>query len=329
MFKKFYNKKCFAFTVLLSACAVGITGCGAEASSSVSTETASTAATEISSAVSEVSDTTETTDLTEASGAAEVADLTDSSVATETTDMTEASDATETVDMTEASDVTEASSDTTIELSSETVEENKETISKEMTDNNSSDFYYTSIPDSVKSRMIGVSYPADTANALISLDSLSYVHVLHVDFNGNTQTGELICNTAIAQDLVDIFKSLYEAKYPIDKIRLIDEYGADDDTSMAANNTSCFNYRLVKGSSKLSNHGLGRAIDLNPLYNPCVYLKSGEIAPPSGAAYADRSADFPYKIDTNDLAYKLFTQHGFTWGGSWNSLKDYQHFEKK
>ena len=297
MFKKFYNKKCFAFTVLLSACAAGITGCGAVAGSSVSTETASTAATEISSDVSEVSD------------------------ATETTDMTEASDSTETVDMTEASDAAEASSDPTAALASEAVEE--------MTDNSSSDFYYTSIPDSVKSRMIGVSYPADTANSLISLDSLSYVHVLHVDFNGNTQTGELICNTAIAQDLVDIFKSLYEAKYPIDKIRLIDEYGADDDMSMAADNTSCFNYRLVKGSSKLSNHGLGRAIDLNPLYNPCVYLKSGEIAPPSGAAYADRSADFPYKIDTNDLAYKLFTQHGFTWGGSWNSLKDYQHFEKK
>ena len=273
MFKKFYNKKCFAFTVLLSACAAGITGCGAVAGSSVSTETASTAATEISSDVSEVTD------------------------------------------------AAEASSDPTAALASEAVEE--------MTDNSSSDFYYTSIPDSVKSRMIGVSYPADTANALISLDSLSYVHVLHVDFNGNTQTGELICNTAIAQDLVDIFKSLYEAKYPIDKIHLIDEYGADDDMSMAADNTSCFNYRLVKGSSKLSNHGLGRAIDLNPLYNPCVYLKSGEIAPPSGAAYADRSADFPYKIDTNDLAYKLFTQHGFTWGGSWNSLKDYQHFEKK
>ena len=321
MFKKFYNKKCFAFTVLLFACAAGITGCGAVAGSSVSTETASTAATEISSDVSEVTDAAETADMTEASGAAEVADLTDSSVATETTDMTEASDATETVDMTEASDTAEASSDPTAALASEAVEE--------MTDNSSSDFYYTSIPDSVKSRMIGVSYPADTANALISLDSLSYVHVLHVDFNGNTQTGELICNTAIAQDLVDIFKALYEAGYPIDKIRLIDEYGADDDTSMAADNTSCFNYRLVKGSNKLSNHGLGRAIDLNPLYNPCVYLKSGEIAPPAGAAYADRSADFPYKIDTNDLAYKLFTQHGFTWGGAWNSLKDYQHFEKK
>lgn len=290
MFKKFYNKQCFALSVLLSACAVSITGCGSKASS-----TASTVETEVSYAT-------------------EISDLSEASDPTETTDLTEESDPAETTDMTEAS---------------ETVEDNNENSSEEITVNSSSDFYYSSIPDSVKSRMVGVSYPADPTNALISLDSLSYVHVLHVDFNGNTQTGELICNTAIAQDLVDIFKALYEAGYPIDKIRLIDEYGADDDTSMAANNTSCFNYRLVKGSNKLSNHGLGRAIDLNPLYNPCVYLKSGEIAPPAGAAYADRSADFPYKIDTNDLAYKLFTQHGFTWGGAWNSLKDYQHFEKK
>ena len=322
MFKKFHNKQYFAFTLLLSACAAGITGCGSKSSSSASSEMIMESSTFSDAAASSE---TISTEASEVSSATEISESSEVSVPAEATDMPEASEPTEAsseAELDNTSDPTEA-------LAAEIVADNTAEKPEESTINSSSDFYYTSIPDSIKAKMIGVSYPADTANALISMDSLSYVHVLHVDFNGNTQTGELICNTAIAQDLVDIFKSLYEAGYPIDKIRLIDEYGADDDTSMAADNTSCFNYRLVKGSNKLSNHGLGRAIDLNPLYNPCVYLKSGEVAPSSGAAYADRSADFPYKIDTNDLAYKLFTQHGFTWGGSWNSLKDYQHFEKK
>ena len=101
---------------------------------------------------------------------------------------------------------------------------------------------------------------------------------------------------------------------------------------MTANNTTCFNYRVVKGSSKLSAHARGVAIDINPLYNP--YVKKGKqgtvIQPKGGKKYAyhrDRRRDIPYKIDRNDLAYKLFTAQGFTWGGNWNSLKDFQHFE--
>ena len=100
---------------------------------------------------------------------------------------------------------------------------------------------------------------------------------------------------------------------------------------MADNNTSCFNYRTVPGKSKLSNHSYGRAIDINPLYNPYVRTKDGKVlvSPQNAEEYADRSADFPYKIDREDLCYQLFTEHGFEWGGAWNSSKDYQHFEKK
>ena len=100
---------------------------------------------------------------------------------------------------------------------------------------------------------------------------------------------------------------------------------------MEDNNTSCFNYRVVSGKTTLSNHSYGLAIDINPFYNPYVRTKDGEtlVSPEHAGAYADRSADFPYKIDEDDLCFQVFTNHGFTWGGNWKSVKDYQHFEKK
>lgn len=191
-------------------------------------------------------------------------------------------------------------------------------------------FFYTALTEDIRQRITGKSYPGTEEPLQISYDDLAYVHVLYYDFDAQIQEGELICNKAIAQDLVEIFSELYDSQYPIERIRLIDEYDADDEASMADNNTSCFNYRTVPGKTKLSNHSYGRAIDINPLYNPYVRTKDGEtlISPDNAAPYADRSADFPHKIDRDDLCYKLFIQHGFRWGGAWNSSKDYQHFEK-
>lgn len=192
-------------------------------------------------------------------------------------------------------------------------------------------FYYESLSDTVKKRITGISYPADDSSAAISYDTLRYVKVLYYDFDSKIQTGELICHKAIAQDLVEIFYELYEAHYPIGKIALIDDYQGDDELSMQDNNTSCFNYR-TRPSGSLSNHAYGLAVDLNPFYNPYVAVRddgSLNIAPAGSESYADRDQVFDYKIDKDDLACRLFTEHGFTWGGSWRSVKDYQHFEKE
>lgn len=162
----------------------------------------------------------------------------------------------------------------------------------------------------------------------VVLDTLT---VQYVDFEGRTQQGMLICNKAISKDLREIFDELYKAKYPIERIRPISEYGNDDERSMQANNTSCYCYRTVEGSSKLSKHARGMAIDVNPLYNPCVKRKKDGtllVQPSTGKAYVNRSKSFKYKITQQDLCYRLFTKHGFKWGGAWRSLKDYQHFEK-
>lgn len=203
-------------------------------------------------------------------------------------------------------------------------------------------FYYEPLSNDLISYITGTSYPALPSEAPegtlnvgeqndISYADLRYVHIIHYDFDGKLAEGELICHNSIAEDLVEIFYDLYASEYQIEKVTLIENYNGDDTASMADNNTSCFNYRVVDGTKSLSRHALGLAIDINPLYNPYIrYDKKGgqTVSPVEGEAYADRTVSFPYKIDPDDLCYRLFTEHGFTWGGNWNSSKDYQHFQK-
>jgi hypothetical protein len=179
------------------------------------------------------------------------------------------------------------------------------------------------LSDSLFAFISGKSYPQGCPVARTDLRLLT---VLHYDAQGKQHRGELICNRAIAADLLHIFRELYKARYPIERMQLIDHYDADDERSMQANNTSCFCYREVSGSKKLSAHARGMAIDINPLYNPCV--RGGKVQPSTAYRYVNRRRSFPYKIVRGDLLWQLFTAHGFQWGGSWRSLKDYQHFEK-
>lgn len=179
------------------------------------------------------------------------------------------------------------------------------------------------IPASVEARMRGVSYPDD---AEISLSDLRYLRLSYVDFDGVDQVGELVCNKAIAEDLLAIFRDLYDARYPIRSIRLIDDFGGDDEASMTADNTSCFNYRKKTGMRELSKHARGLAIDINPFENP--YVRPSRVRPAGASAFADRTKAFPHKIDKDDLCYRLFRARGFSWGGTWRSVQDYQHFEK-
>ena len=192
-------------------------------------------------------------------------------------------------------------------------------------------FYYEPLTDTVKKRITGISYPEE--GCTVPYEDLNYVSLRYMDFNGQEQTGELICNKAIAQDMVEIFYELYRNEYRLESVRLIDEYGGDDTASMAENNTSCFNYRVVDGTTNLSKHAYGLAIDVNPYYNPYVVFQrnadgSDYISPPGSEIYADRSQSFAYKIDENDLCYRLFTAHGFPWGGNCYSTKVYLHFQQ-
>ena len=193
---------------------------------------------------------------------------------------------------------------------------------------NAQTFTVDTISDAVFQRMQGKSYKT---GCTVSRSELRYLRLSHFDVNGQEHIGELVCNRLIADDLKEIFQELYRHKYPIGRMRLVDDYDADDERSMQDNNTSCFNYRPIAGSNKLSKHSRGLAIDINPLYNPCVrQQKDGTtiVQPANGKAYAKRKTPKPYMIDSNDLCYQLFIRHGFKWGGAWRSLKDYQHFER-
>ncbi len=189
-------------------------------------------------------------------------------------------------------------------------------------------FTSETISDKVFSRMQGKTYKK---NCTIKRDDLRYVKVLHYNLRGDILIGELVCNKDIAHDLVEIFRKLFDAKYPIERMKLIDDYDADDTKSMEANNTSCFNFRYVAGTNVMSNHSRGKAIDINPLYNPYVKKRSNGtliVSPEKGRPYVDRSKKYKYKIEKGDLCYRLFIEHGFSWGGNWDTRKDYQHFEK-
>lgn len=188
-------------------------------------------------------------------------------------------------------------------------------------------FYYEEIQDDVFERMKGKSFQEDCT---VPRADLRYVRFLHHGFDGEIHVGELVVNQAIASDIRDIFLELYEEEYPIEKAVLIDEYDADDEASMRDNNTSCFNFRVIAGSKSLSNHALGLAVDINPLYNPYVKAKNGTVIvqPETASEYTDRKANCAYYISEDDICCKAFVSRGFSWGGNWKSLKDYQHFER-
>ena len=197
--------------------------------------------------------------------------------------------------------------------------------------NKSSDTEFVSmpIPDSVWTRMQGKSYKD---NPYISRNDLRYLRVLHVNYEGKVCKGEMVCNRIIADRLLAIFRTLYDQHYPIERMVLPDEYDANDERQMQANNSSCFCYRTVSGSKRLSKHARGLAVDINTLYNPyCRKRKNGTlfVQPSTAKAYCDRSRQFRYKITHGDLCYRLFCENGFVWGGDWTHSKDYQHFEYK
>ena len=144
-------------------------------------------------------------------------------------------------------------------------------------------------------------------------------------FDGRVHRGELIVHRDHARRILRVLKRLFQARYPIQRLRLVDAYRADDDRSMAANNTSGFSCRRVSGSTSWSEHAFGRAIDLNPLRNPYV-TRGGRVSPPAGRPYANRARRAAGMIHAGDGVVRAFAAAGWRWGGSWSGSRDYQHF---
>lgn len=194
------------------------------------------------------------------------------------------------------------------------------------------------IPEDVRESMKGISMPEGVT---VGFDDLAYLTIPHYDFNGNIVEGHMVVDKDVAEDVLSIFKELYDIQYPIERMELIDKYDemqteeldSLDRSSMGRNNTSCFCYRVVNGSSRLSNHARGRAIDLNPLINP--WVQGSSYSPRNAGPYVDREKTFEddvinrATVHANDEVVQIFEKYGWSWGGYWQSQQDYQHFEKE
>ena len=190
-------------------------------------------------------------------------------------------------------------------------------------------FSTEALPDSIVRLVRGRSW---REGCPVALADLRYVRCLHRNAAGEAVVGEMVLHRRVAKGVEGLLRRLFDAGYPIERMVLVDRYGADDERSMAANNSSGFNFRTVAGSKRVSKHGLGLAVDINPLYNPCV--KRGRdgrlrVQPAAGSRYADRSRRSPYSVRPGDLCCRLFAELGFQWGGNWRRTKDYQHFEAR
>ena len=177
-------------------------------------------------------------------------------------------------------------------------------------------------PDMLK-KLTGTSLIKDGP---VKSSSLRVVNISYWDFSGKPRhNGQLIVNESVAKEVMEIFKGLWEMKFQLECVRPICEFDGDDDKSMANNNSSAFCAREITGKpGTWSKHSYGTAIDINPIQNP--YVKGEKVLPAEGKAYTDRTRQ--KKGMLTEKAIKLFTDRGWEWGGNWNSLKDYQHFEK-
>lgn len=161
----------------------------------------------------------------------------------------------------------------------------------------------------------------------VDLTDLRYLRLSHWGFDGKVHQGELVVHHRVAQDVADIFAELFEKRFPIEKMRLIDEYRGSDDASMADDNTSAFNCRFVSGTNHWSLHAYGLALDVNPLINP--YVTGKRVSPQAGEKYLDRTMKADGLVTRGGVCYQAFVQRGWRWGGDWKNSKDYQHFDTR
>jgi poly-gamma-glutamate synthesis protein (capsule biosynthesis protein) len=179
----------------------------------------------------------------------------------------------------------------------------------------------SAVPLAVRARMEGVSWHGEDPRCPCWAD-LAYLQLDHVTFEG-TARGELVVAAALAPRTVTLFRRLWQLGFPIRQLRLVDDFAASDEASMAAGNSSAFNFRVVAGTDVLSHHALGRAIDINPIENP--WRKRDRIVPEAGRAFADRGAIRPGMIVRPGPVAAVFDELGWEWGGDWRHSFDDHH----
>ena len=159
----------------------------------------------------------------------------------------------------------------------------------------------------------------------VTADELRWIRLTFWGFDGRRHTGELLANAAVADDLVSVFKSLFQARYPIEEMRITRLEELDAPPTGDGNNTGAFACRPTVGQTTFSQHAYGLAIDVDPFQNP--YEKGDLVLPELASSYLDRD-DREGVIHDGDAVVSAFASIGWEWGGDWQSLKDYQHFSQ-
>jgi hypothetical protein len=175
----------------------------------------------------------------------------------------------------------------------------------------------------------------------VDVSKLSLLKISYIDFAGNTKhDGKMVVLNTLADNVLEIFRELHRVKFPIAKIRLLNEYNGSDIESMKDNNTSSFNCRKVTNNNSWSMHAYGAAIDINPMQNPYVDSEYNtgktnvDVMPPEGIHYLNRLNIRPGMVEqvvyqeSKKSVIDLFNRHGFSiWGGIWNYPIDWHHFQ--
>ena len=164
---------------------------------------------------------------------------------------------------------------------------------------------------------------AGTAAPREVVETLVLIDVRYRDFDDRLHAGQLLLHRDLAAEIGELFALMERWRFPIASVAPIVRYGWSDETSMAADNSSAFNYRTIAGTDRLSRHALGRAVDINPRENPAVY-PDGRIAP-AEAVYRPGS---PGTFTDDHPAVCAFIERGWRWGGHFDPMRDYHHFEK-
>ncbi len=160
----------------------------------------------------------------------------------------------------------------------------------------------------------------------VGVDDLVYITVSHWGFDEEYHTGEIVVNAAVGEDVIEVFRQLHAARFPIEQMRVITKEEIDAHPTGDWNDTTSFVCRPAVGSSNWSWHAFGLAIDINPFHNP--YLKGDLVLPELASAYLDRDDTRPGMIGPDDIVVQAFRDVGWSWGGNWNSLKDWMHFSE-
>jgi len=165
----------------------------------------------------------------------------------------------------------------------------------------------------------------------VSLKDLRYLRMTYRGFDGRDHTGEMIVHKSVAKNVTQVFRELYDSKYPIRKMVLVSRYGGSDWKSIEADNTSAFNCRKATGSGGWSKHSYGKAIDINPIENPYI-RPNGHISHKASYRFKERKHTNPKSpadramIVPGDKARKIFSKYGWKWGAYFREARDLQHF---